>query len=115
MRISLSRFGLRYQIGAIGALGIAGLLAVAGVYYTGSSRQAAFQQVADHAVETSRLVSRMDRDLLDARRSEKDFLLRRAEGDVTRHGKLMAEVGAVVADLERRLVESGDAEGVRQI
>jgi methyl-accepting chemotaxis protein len=110
----LSRVGLRYQIGAIGVLGVAGLVSIAGVYYTGNSRQAAFQRVADEAVAISRIVARIDYGLLDARRAEKDFLLRRAEGDATRHGKVMAEIGAAADDLERRLSESNDAERARQ-
>ena len=75
-----TRVGISYQIGLLGLLGVAGLLLVGCFYYYGSIELATSNQRLERASFVLSLLDRIKIDLLEARRSEKDFLLRRNQG-----------------------------------
>ena len=77
MRRLFTRIGIRYQIDLVGLMGVLGLLLVGGLYYFGSSELAASNRRLERADAILSLLDRIKIDLLEARRSEKDFLLRR--------------------------------------
>ena len=77
MQNLLARLSLKYQIGLIGAIGVAGLIAFAAAYFGSSAIQAEHQMSADQAQEMRLTLTDIEIGLLQARRAEKDFLLRR--------------------------------------
>ncbi|MDB5410061.1 MAG: putative methyl-accepting chemotaxis protein [Rhodospirillales bacterium] len=81
----LSRVGVTYQIGIIGLLGLAGLFAVGVIYYIGSVELANASNSLARSNAGLEKLSAVKIDLLEARRSEKDFLLRRKEEYVPKH------------------------------
>jgi methyl-accepting chemotaxis protein len=72
-----TRIGIRHQIDLVGLLGVLGLLLVGGLDYYGGNQLAASNQRLERADAILSLLDRIKIDLLEARRSEKDFLLRR--------------------------------------
>ncbi|MEO5373922.1 MAG: methyl-accepting chemotaxis protein [Alphaproteobacteria bacterium] len=97
----LSNFRLKYQISLIGIIGVVGLLVVGAIYNASSSTQDQAQAAADAANQANELLVKVDKGLLQGRRHEKDFLLRRTEEQVGRHAKTMKEVGTALDQLEK--------------
>ncbi|MEN3288383.1 MAG: methyl-accepting chemotaxis protein, partial [Bradyrhizobium sp.] len=83
---------LSHKIMLIGIVGIAGLVVFGGIYLSGNASQEASRMVAEEARKVSTLNDKLGRDLLDARRTEKDFLLRRDEDSSKRHASLTANI-----------------------
>jgi len=72
----LARLKVGQQIGLVGLLGILSVVAIAAVYGASSMRQAQLQEATDANAHLQRIVSSISINLLQARRAEKDFLLR---------------------------------------
>lgn len=92
---------ISHKIAALGLLGLAGVGGAIGMYRYAASEQGFFQEQATQSVDTR---SRMDRviiELLNARRAEKDFLLRNDTSYVKRHGDLLRNADAGLADLSQ--------------
>ena len=104
-----ARLGVRQLIWALGLLGIVGIVALAGVYFTTAALLAREEAVADGAAEIERLVLTLDSQLLEARRAEKDFLLRTDERYVTRHAEIAERSTALLGAIEKKLTSSDDA------
>jgi len=89
----LSRMSISGQIGLVGLIGVASLVVVGAVYSSGS------RDVVDagRAVEQSNLtlakLAAVEIDLLQARRSEKDFLLRHKEEFTQKHDAALEKFG----------------------
>jgi CHASE3 domain sensor protein len=100
----LQRLGLSQQIAFVGMLGVIGLIVVGGIYGLGNARQMTAQQRVDRANESIDALDAIKIDLLEARRSEKDFLLRRKDEYADKQN---AAVAAASKDLKilRRLVD----------
>ncbi|WP_458157654.1 hypothetical protein [Bradyrhizobium sp. 18BD] len=96
----MTTFSLRlsHKILLIGMVGILGLAVFGGIYLSGSASQEASRTIAEDAHRVSVLNDKLGRDLLDARRAEKDFLLRRDEGSAKRHASLTADINS---DIDR--------------
>ncbi len=86
------RLRLTHKIMAIGLAGLIGLLAFGAIYQIGSWSQDASRAVADNASTISNLNKKLSIDLLEARRAEKDFQLRRDETYSNRHAELSAAI-----------------------
>ena len=109
----MMRFRISHKIAAIGLIGFGGLALVGGIYFAGDTAQEAYRVVAADARAMSDQVDRLDRDLLESRRAEKDFLLRNDEKYAKRHAELAKSVttgldalagkarAAALADLEQ--------------
>src|SRR5690348_7366219 len=89
MSHSFSIGRISHKVGALGALGVLGLVAVAAIYLIGNATEAGHRQTAEMASTISRLSDESAIALLDARRAEKDFLLRNDERYVKRHGEVV--------------------------
>ena len=89
---------LTHKIMAIGIVGLIGLLAFGAIYQIGSWSQDASRSIANNAKVISDLNKQITIRMLEARRAEKDFLLRRDESYVKRHSELSA---AIEHDLEK--------------
>ena len=72
----LSRVSLRWQIAMLAAVGIAGMLILVSIHFTGAATEARVQARGDAAQALNSQVSRLDRAMLQARRRETDFQLR---------------------------------------
>src|SRR3954451_10459128 len=83
----LSRISLKYQIGLIGALGILGVVTFGGVWFVSDGTQREIRAVANRMTSLQELMLETDNGLLQLRRHEKDFLLRRDEKYAAAHAK----------------------------
>lgn len=92
----LDRFGITRQIALVALLGVIGLAIVGIVNSVGSGQQTAAQRRLERATQSLDTLYAVKIDLLEARRSEKDFLLRRQDEYVQKHATAVA---AAVRDL----------------
>src|SRR5437762_7767616 len=90
----MSGFSIRltHRIMAIGAVGLVGLLAVGAIYEAGSRSQESSRSTAEAARNISTLNSKVATEMLEARRAEKDFQLRRDQAYTKRHAELTAGI-----------------------
>jgi methyl-accepting chemotaxis protein len=79
---------LTHRIMAIGVVGLAGLVAFGAIYEIGSRSQDASRATSGSARAISDLNSRLSIAMLEARRAEKDFQLRRDQSYAKRHAEL---------------------------
>src|SRR4051812_32015380 len=86
------RLLLTHRIAAIGAIGVLGVLLVGGIYPVGTSEQARHQRLAEHAEATFAQANSLYLQMLESRRSEKDFLLRNDMKYAERVGALGAAI-----------------------
>ena len=96
----MSGFSIRltHKIMAIGIVGLIGLLAFGTIYQVGSWSQDASRSVANNARVISDLNKQLSIKMLEARRAEKDFQLRRDEKYSKHHSELSATISS---DLDR--------------
>jgi methyl-accepting chemotaxis protein len=98
---------LTHKIMAIGMVGLVGLLAFGAIYQIGSWSADASRAVAGNARTISDLNKQLSTDMLEARRAEKDFQLRRDESYSKRHAELSAKIGGDFARLKPLARSSG--------
>jgi methyl-accepting chemotaxis protein len=103
---------IKTKTAAIAAVGITGLLLVAGVSMWGASVQEAQQRIADRAGEVMVLGQDLQIDLLELRRSEKDFLMRRDDAQAA-HNDAVAARAAQRIDTMIAAVDAMQAGDVR--
>ena len=96
----MSGFSIRltHKIMAIGLVGLIGLLALGAIYQVGAWSQDASRAIAGEGRAISDLNRKLSIGMLEARRAEKDFQLRRDEAYSKRHSELSA---AIERDMER--------------
>jgi methyl-accepting chemotaxis protein len=106
------------RIMAVGAVGVFGLMLVGALYFFGTWVQDGFRRASDSAEKTARVALKLQVDLLDARRLEKDFLLRRDLQFVTRQAEVSKAIQSNLASLRasaQALGQSGLAKQVPSI
>ena len=103
MRFPTIRIGLMSKIFAVGAIGSIGLITVAGLYMYGESAASRSQSVADEAILARALTRSVVTQFLEARRAEKDFLLRSDENYIKRHGSVTQNLGSYLDQLTGKL------------
>jgi methyl-accepting chemotaxis protein len=108
--MKLHSFPLRVQIGSIAALAVVGLSFVAGAYFLSAARLDAADATIASATSGEMLALEIEIGLLQARRAEKDFLLRQDESLLTQHA---AAVEGVVARLTKLTARQDDDEARR--
>src|SRR5215813_9506411 len=89
MNINIGR-----RIMAVGAVGVFGLMLVGALYFYGIWAQDGFRAASDDAERIAGTALKLRVDFLDARRLEKDFLLRRDVDFVTRHKEVSKVFGS---------------------
>ncbi|UEM23603.1 methyl-accepting chemotaxis protein [Skermanella mucosa] len=94
----LSRFSLKIQIGLIGAVGAVALVLLAGFQAYERTRENSFASQAQSASTLNDRIVALQLALLDARRAEKDFLLRSEEKYATRNAATVARANSLIAD-----------------
>ncbi len=90
----MRRFSVRltHRIMAIGAIGLAGLLAVGAIYEVGSWSQDASRATATKARAIADLSKQLSIEMLEARRNEKNFQMRRNESYAKAHAELVVGI-----------------------
>src|SRR5215218_6064469 len=96
----MSGFSIRltHKIMAIGVVGMIGLLSFGAIYQAGSWSQDSSRAVAVEGRALASLNQQISIKMLEARRAEKDFQLRRDESFAKRHAELSAGIDR---DLEK--------------
>ncbi len=97
-----SGFHLRvtHKIALIGVIGVAGLLALGGIYLSGEARASRYRAIADQAATMRLTTDEIMAELLEARRAEKDFQLRNDEKYLARHGEVVRKVQTHLDELK---------------
>ncbi|ALK10814.1 methyl-accepting chemotaxis protein [Blastochloris viridis] len=101
------RFSLTHKIAAIGLTGVVGLLVVSGIYFVGAAVEDRHQRRAEDIGAVAKLTATTLRDMLEARRAEKDFLLRAEAGYIQRHAELATSASRQIDALHRGLQAVG--------
>jgi methyl-accepting chemotaxis protein len=111
------RFQLRltHKIAAIGFVGVIGLAAVGLIYQQGMWAQDAVRKVAEDARAILGLTKRISIEMLEARRDEKNFLLRKQESYVKHHAQLSGAVGRDFDELKAMVKSAGYSALAEQI
>ena len=92
---------------AIGAVGLAGLLAFGAIYQIGSGSQEASRAVADRARAISDLNKQLSIELLEARRNEKNFQQRREESYARDHAAVVVMINRDFDQLQAAVQSAG--------
>ena len=100
---------------AVGAVGVFGLMLVGALYFYGNWVQDGFRAASDDAERIAGTALKLQVDFLDARRLEKDFLLRRDVDYVTRHKEVSKAIGSNLSSLQDSARSLGQTQLVRQI
>jgi methyl-accepting chemotaxis protein len=115
MRSLLSRFSLKFQIGLIAVIGVAGLL-LAGVNdLVGAARQDSVRGDMERVGQAHDLLTEIRIDLLKARRGEKDFLLHHGETDAAANQTAVAAAVGLFDPLEVALTRPDQRVQVEQL
>ncbi|HEV7410289.1 MAG TPA: methyl-accepting chemotaxis protein, partial [Bradyrhizobium sp.] len=105
----MSNFSLRltHKIMAIGAVGLVGLLGFGAIYQLGSWSQDGSRAIAGDARAISDLNKQISEEMLQARRAEKDFQIRRDQSYSKSHAELSATVDRDLGQLKTLVRSSG--------
>lgn len=90
---------LNTKIFLLAPLSIIGMLVVSGIFFTTHTVTQGFEQKIAQTGRIILLKNEIEKNLLQLRRNEKDFLLRKDEKYVTRHGDRSTIVGQQIAEL----------------
>jgi methyl-accepting chemotaxis protein len=103
------RFQLRltHKIAAIGFVGVVGLAAVGLIYQQGTWAQDGVRKVAEDARAILGLTKRISIEMLEARRDEKNFLLRKQESYIKHHAQLSGAIGRDFDELKVMVKSAG--------
>jgi methyl-accepting chemotaxis protein len=113
----LSKLSLRltHKIAAIGIVGIVGVILVGGMHMYGESEMASYREAAESARAIFELNGKIEIGLLEARRSEKDFLLRNDQKKAEAQGEISKTLVSDISLLHGKLVAIGKADLAREI
>jgi methyl-accepting chemotaxis protein len=106
------RFQLRliHKVAAIGCIGVIGLAAVGVIYQQGTWSQDNARKVAEDTRAISALTKQISIEMLEARRDEKNFLLRKQDSYVKHHAQLSGAIGRDFDDLKMMVKAAGYAD-----
>jgi methyl-accepting chemotaxis protein len=113
----MSAFSLRltHKITAIGIVGVVGVILVGGLHMYGESAGAVYRDAADNARQIHELNSKIEIELLEGRRAEKDFLLRNDAKKAEIQLGISTSVAADIEALHGKIAAAGKPELARQI
>jgi methyl-accepting chemotaxis protein len=101
---------LTHKILAIGVVGLLGVILVGGIHFYGEGAVATYRMAADKARAISELNRKVEVELLEGRRAEKDFLLRNDPKKAESQAEIGKAVAADIAALHDRLAAIGKAD-----
>jgi methyl-accepting chemotaxis protein len=88
---------LTHKITAIGVIGVVGVILIGGIHLYGEAATAVYRDAAENARAIFELNSKVEIELLEGRRAEKDFLLR---NDPAKAGSQIEIAKSVAADID---------------
>ncbi|MBR0758565.1 HAMP domain-containing protein [Bradyrhizobium jicamae] len=101
---------LTHKVMAIGAVGLAGLLAFGAIYQVGSSSQDASRALANNVRGISDLNKQIMIEMLEARRNEKNFQQRHNESYARTHAELVVTIDRDFDRLQAQMRAAGMAD-----
>src|SRR5712671_4707104 len=101
------RIGLSQKILAIGAVGTAGLLVVAAVYFLGARSLASYQKTSDDGAAMGALMDKVGLELAQLRQHEKTFRIQGLPRFATRHNDTSVLARQNLASLKDKLTAAG--------
>jgi methyl-accepting chemotaxis protein len=99
----LARLRLKTQISLIGAVAVTGILSIAVMNAMGQSQLSRIGETERAAASLRDIGTEVNAHLLELRRAEKDFLLRRDDKYAARHAETATAVGADIARMREPL------------
>ena len=113
----LNSFSLRltHKIVAIGIIGVAGVVLVGGMHMYGESQIAAYREAAETARAIFELNGKIEIELLEGRRAEKDFLLRSDQKKADVQGEMAKSVASDINLLRGKVLAIGKPDLARKI
>src|SRR5215510_16073901 len=103
------------MIMAVGAVCVFGLVLVGVLYFYGLWVQDGFRAASDDAERIAGTALKLQVDLLDARRLEKDFLLRRELVHATRHAEASRDIESSLSSLRESAQALEQSELAKQV
>jgi methyl-accepting chemotaxis protein len=110
MRPVRFKFRLTHKVAAISCVGVIGLAAVGMIYQQGTWSQDSARKVAEDARAISGLTKKISIEMLEARRDEKNFLLRKQDTYVKHHAQLSGAIGRDFDELKTLVKAAGYAD-----
>ncbi len=107
MRSAPFQLRLTHKIAAIGLVGVLGLAAVGLIYEEGTWSQDRARKVAENSRAIAGLTRRISIEMLEERRDEKNFLLRKQESYAKHHAQLSGAIGRDFDELKVMVKSSG--------
>src|SRR3954463_13815144 len=101
---------LTHKVAAIGCIGVIGLAAVGAIYQQGTWAQDSARKAAEDARAISGLTKKISIEMLEARRDEKNFLLRKQDGYVKHRAQLSGLIGRDFDELKTMVKSAGYAD-----
>ncbi|MBR0777473.1 HAMP domain-containing protein [Bradyrhizobium diazoefficiens] len=98
---------LTHKVMAIGFFGLLGLVAFGAIYQIGSRSQDGSREIAARARAIADLNKQLSIEMLEARRSEKNFQLRRNERYAKEHAELVGPIKRDFDEIERLMSAGG--------
>jgi methyl-accepting chemotaxis protein len=106
---------LTQKITAMGIVGVAGVVLVGGMHMYSEGEMASYREAAENARAISELSGKIEIELLEGRRAEKDFLLRSEQKKAEAQQEISKAVAAEINALIGRLQATGRADLVGEI
>ena len=106
---------LTHKISAIGAMGVAGLMLVGGIYLIGDSSQEQYRELRDRAQILSGLVTKLSFSLAEGRRAEKDFFLLNDVKYANRHREFADMVEQDIEEIRKQASAANRPDLMREI
>jgi methyl-accepting chemotaxis protein len=106
---------LTHKITAIGVIGVIGVVLIGGIHLYGERAMGVYRDAAEDARTVFELNSAIAVELLEARRAEKDFLLRSDAAKAQRQGEIGRQVALDIEKLRGRIAALGKPELVARI
>src|SRR5262249_49332837 len=97
------------------AVGVFGLVLVGALYFYGIWAQDGFRAASDDAERIAGTAPKLQVDFLDARRLEKDFLLRRELDHVTRHAEVSRSIESRLSSLRESAQALAQSELAKEV
>jgi methyl-accepting chemotaxis protein len=106
---------LTHKITAIGVIGLMGVVLVGGIHLYGESAIAVYRDAAENARTIAELNRKIEVELLEGRRAEKDFLLRNDAKKADAQIEISKAVAVDIDTLRGKVAAVGKPDLVRQI
>ncbi|MCA1416449.1 HAMP domain-containing protein [Bradyrhizobium sp. NBAIM20] len=106
---------LTHKITAIGVIGVIGVVLIGGIHLYGERRMGVYRDAAEDARAVFELNNRIAVELLEARRAEKDFLLRSDPARAQRQVEISRQVALDIETLRGKIAALGQPELAQKI